>query len=383
MNNGRFVVFTLTTLAMLVTVFGAVSALAQTEIVLYSFGNAPDGSDPIGGLVRDYQGNLYGTTYGGGSANGGTVFKLAPSGREYILHNFTFRPDGAYPIGDLARDKNGVLYGTTNKGGSSGYGTVFEVVPPGHEKVLHSFGPEPDGEAPTGGVILDASGNIYGTTSGGGIGLGTVFEISGGIETLVYTFNSNFVGSTPLGALYRDPSGNLYGSTCCGGTNLIGSVFAITPSGQEKWLYSFGYGGDGDLPFSSVVGDRLGNIYGTTDGGGAHDNGTIFKIDSTGAETILYSFTGGDGGTDPARGVVLDPAGNIYGIARSGGTYDQGIVYMLSPGGTFTVLHAFSGTPDGAQPNSDLFRDPATGFLYGTTSIGGANGNGTVYEVIP
>jgi uncharacterized repeat protein (TIGR03803 family) len=388
MSHARFVMrFTLPMFALVATMallLGAVPALAQTEVVLYSFGDQPDGSNPSSALVRDYQGNLYGTTLAGGTLNRGTVFKLAPSGREYILHNFGYRPDGGQPIGDLAMDSSGILYGTTQTGGSFGYGTVYSIVPPGHEKILYNFGAVAgDGQNPIGGVIRDSSGNLYGTTYAGGAGLGTVFEITGSSETQIYSFPNNFAGDNPLGGLYRDRFGNLYGTTCCGGTNLIGSVFAITATGQVIWNYGFGYGGDGDLPFSTVVGDRFGNIYGTTNGGGTYDKGTVFKVDSVGNETILYSFTGGNDGSFPARGVILDGSGNLYGTARQNGAYGQGTVFVLSPSNTLTVLHAFAGTPDGAAPNSDLIRDAVTGFIYGTTSAGGTTGNGTVYEIIP
>ncbi|MGA9639776.1 MAG: choice-of-anchor tandem repeat GloVer-containing protein, partial [Terriglobales bacterium] len=325
------------------------------ETVLYSFAGTPDGSGPNDGLVRDAQGNLYGTTQAGGSGSGiwGTVFKLDTAGHETVLHSFN-SADGGYPIAGLAQDAQGNLFGTTFAGGAYSGGTVYEVDTTGKETVLYNFcvqGCPPDGTGLYGGVVLDAQGNLYGTTaSGGAYGQGTVFKVdTTGKETVLYSFCVQGYpctdGAGPEAALVRDAQGNLYGTSVGGGALGYGTVFKLDTSDNLTVLYSFAGTPDGFSPVANVVRDAQGNLYGTTfDGGnsgcGAWNScGTVFKLDTTGNETVLHRFTGlGGDGANPAAGLALDAKGNLYGTTSYGGNiacqyygYCFGTVFKLTP----------------------------------------------------
>jgi uncharacterized repeat protein (TIGR03803 family) len=208
------------------------------ETLLHSFAGTPDGEGPEAGLVRDAEGNLYGTTVYGGTAGGyGTVFKLNRTGQFSLLHSFAGTPDGENPYAGLAGDSAGNGYGTTKYGGTAGgYGTVFKLSRTGQFSLLHSFAGTPDGENPLAAVVADPAGNIYGTTYyGGTLGYGTVFEIdTTGKLTVLHSFNGSSDGANPLGGLTRDAAGNLYGATSGGGDlscgfGGCGSVFVVTP----------------------------------------------------------------------------------------------------------------------------------------------------------
>ncbi len=311
---------------------------AATYDVLHFFVSSPDGVHPYAGLVLDASGNLYGTTYDGGTNNAGTVFKITPAGVESVLHFFTNTPDGSKPQAGLVLDASGNIYGTTSYGGASHNGAVFEITSGGAESVLYSFaGGIADGANPMGSLVMDSSGNLYGTTEhGGASGHGTVFEItSGGAESLLYSFAGGPAdGALPLAGLVLDASGNLYGTTETGGTSGYGTVFKITPGGAESVLHSFGSGGDGAYPYySGLVLDASGNLYGTTyDGGSNGSYGTVFKITPGGAESVLHSFGSGTDGTSPYAGVVLDASGNIYGTTTSyNGSHGDGTVFEIVP----------------------------------------------------
>jgi uncharacterized repeat protein (TIGR03803 family) len=310
------------------------------------------------------------------------------------------------PQGDAVLDAAGNLYGTTSQGGASNLGTVFKLDPAGTETVLHSFGGQPDGGNPAAGLVRDASGNLYGTTSQGGTSnLGTVFKLEPtGTETVLYSFGGEPDGAVPLANLIRDAAGNLYGTTSQGGTANLGTVFKLDPAAKETVLYSF-VGGptDGADPVAGLIEGAAGSFYGTTFEGGTgpcHRNphykiemppscGTIFKLDTAGMETVIYSFTGDPDGANPAASFVRDTSGNFYGTTSAGGnlciiipgpwpsTPTTGIycgtIFKLDTTGTETVLHRFNGQPDGAVPLAGLVLDTA-GNLYGTTSQGGAGG---------
>jgi len=400
------------------------AAQAQTETVLYSF-DGTDGFYPKAPLVRDTKGNLYGTTvYGGTYAGGlegcGTAFELTPAGIETILHNFgETATDGCNPQAGLVRDTEGNLYGTTSFGGTYDYGTVFELAPSGTETILHSFDKNgTDGVDPTAGLVLDTKGNLYGTTQRGGTGTtcsplggcGTVFELTpSGTETILHSFDKNGTdGIDPTAGLVLDTKGNLYGTTEYGGTGECsrgcGTVFELTPSGTETILHSFNSvndGTDGISPLAPLVRDTEGNLYGTTVSGGIYGVGTVFEVTSSGTETILHSFaeTATDGGR-PYGGLVMDTQGNLYGTTYNGAKTGSclpsgcGSVFKLTLSGTETTLHRFvdNGT-DGTRPNAGLVRD-TEGNLYGTTLYGGTygyggtgqcrpDGCGTVFEVTP
>ena len=348
------------------------------------------------------------------------------SGQEKILYSMN-RKHGDFPVAGLVFDAKGNLYGTTFYGGASntcvagdGCGTVFELTPKTGggwtESTLHSFNFNGiDGYYPTAAVVVDASGNVYGTTRDGGtggctlggspIGCGVVFELtpqlagSGWTETVLHSFTGDFVdGSNPLASLIFDGSGNLYGTTAAGGTFGEGTVFELSPNGGGVWtetvLYSFqNNASDGTSPSASLVFDTAGNLYGTTSAGGSSSAcgcGTVFQLTPvTGGgwtEKIIHSFFETDGYL-PQAGLIIDKAGNLYGTTFFGGTYGYGTAFELSPevGGNWnlTTLQNFNISGDGgAYLYGGVILD-AKGNLYGTTFRGGASDEGTVFELSP
>jgi uncharacterized repeat protein (TIGR03803 family) len=351
--------------------------------VLYSFTNGADGTHPWAGLVLDAAGNLYGTTQQGGASGYGTVFTLDKTGTETVLYSFTGGTDGANPIAGLVRDTAGNLYGTTEYGGDltcgDGYGcgTVFVVDKSGNETVLYSFtGTGGDGADPAAGLVRDSQGNLYGTTQAGGAsGYGTVFMLDKtGTETVLYSFTgTGGDGAYPYAGLVRDSRGNLYGTTYAGGTSDSGTVFVLGKTGKETVLYSFSGAPDGAYPlYGSLLRDWKGNLYGTTEEGGVYGYGSVFKLARTGKETVLYSFTGsGEDGAYPYAGLVRDAKGNLHGTTYElGGWPRYGTVFKLGTTGTEKVLHHFTGGNDGAHPCAGLILD-AKGNLYGTAWGGG------------
>jgi uncharacterized repeat protein (TIGR03803 family) len=351
------------------------------ETVLYSFTGGNDGSSP-NGLVRDWAGNLYGTTNTGGASGAGVVFKVDTSGHETVLYTFTGGNDGANP-NSVILDSKGSLYGTTANGGASNAGVVFKIDTSGNESTVYTFTGGNDGASPNQNVALDRFGNFYGTTNTGGTGnAGVVFKVdTSGHETVLYTFTGGNDGANPNGVL-RDWQGHLYGTTSGGGASGAGVVFKVDTSGNETVLYSFTGGSDGGFSDSGVVLDWFGNVYGTTAFGGAAGLGVVFKIDRSGHETVLLTFTRGLGGDQPDfAGVVVDWFGNLYGTTAFGGAGGIGVVYKLDPRGNETVLYAFPGAADGQYPyNAGVILGP-DGHLYGTTFYGGRNGHGVVYKL--
>lgn len=327
-------------------------------------------------------------------------FQPAEAQTETVLYSFcaqTGCPDGSNPRADLVMDTAGNLYGTTLYGGTSGVGTVFELSPSGTETVLHSFAAShTDGHYPYAGLLMDTTGNLYGTAqSGGAKGLGTVFKLSpNGTETLLYSFcvlAACADGYHPRAGLIMDTKGNLYGTAFDGGAYDAGAVFELSPSGTETVLHSFCQQTgcpDGYYPQAGLVMDTNGNLYGTTLYNGAYGGGTVFKISSDGTATTFYNFctaTGCKNGRYPQAGLILDTNGNLYGTTYGGGAYGKGTVFELSPSGAETVLHSFcarTGCSDGSHPRADLVMDTA-GNLYGTTYYGGTNSVGTVFKLSP
>jgi uncharacterized repeat protein (TIGR03803 family) len=360
-----------------------------TETVIYSFceiASCADGNDPSAGLTNA-NGTLYGTTYYGGGAFGGTVFSITASCKETVVHSFGSGSDGVGPSGGLI-NAGGTLYGTTHYGGGSGdYGTVFSVTPGGTYNLLHSFAFS-DGANPWAG-LANVRGTLYGATIvGGESGFGTIFSItkSGSYDTL-YGFAKK--GDCPFASMIN-VSGVLYGTTYGCNRYGYGTVFKITTSGTKTLLYSFAGGSDGarpDTPLTNVGGV----LYGTTDYGGTgscsahHESGcgTVFMIDpSTGAEAMLYSFKGGTDGAYPNG--LTNVRGTLYGTTLQGGTGCKGTgcgtIFKITTSGTETVLHRFAGdSSDGQGPIGDLIN--LGGVLYGTTQIGGAHGWGTVFSL--
>jgi len=388
-------------LAMLATA----SVQAQILKTLYNFSGTPDGASPVGGVVR-IGNSFYGTTANGGADSlPGTVFKVDLKGNETTLYSFSGSPDGYVPLAGLIKDSDGNLYGTTAYGGLYGFGTIFEVSKTGVETVLYSFSGYPaDGVYPQAGLVRDAAGNLFGTTQFGGPGscqingftegCGTVFMLSNtGVETVLHGFVSGTTdGQLPIARLLLDAAGNLYGTTCHGGTQGNGTVFKITPGGTETVMYSFAGTPDGSCPLAGLI-LHAGIFYGTTYQGGASNYGTVFKLTKAGQETVLYSFSAlHRDGHYPQAALIRDSSGNLYGTTLGGGIETKychviengcGVIFKLSSAGKETVLHRFAGYPiEGASPISDLLRD-SLGNLYGTTDIGGTAEAGTVFEWAP
>lgn len=388
---------------------------AHAELtVLHSFAGGSDAAYPWAGVIQDGAGNLYGTTSEGGDGGCqvfgftcGIVFELAPDGTETILHAFADGNDGSSPNGGLIQDKSGNLYGTTSSGGPSDAGTVFKLAPDGTETVLFAFNGGSDGFEPQAGLVQDKAGNLYGVTTLGGTGCsiaystgcGTVFKLApDGSETVLHSFAAGSDGVSPKATLILDKEGNLYGTTTQGGSDNCdadgcGTVFKLAPDGTETVLYAFAGGSDGANPYSSLIRDRAGNLYGTTAEGGGNGCqqvallgcGTVFKLAPNGTETVLYAFTGTNGDGDyPLAGVVQDKAGNLYGTtAQGGGTgclAGCGTVFKLAPDGTETILYAFGAGRHGGTPYAGLIQG-ARGRLYGTATEGGRYGYGTVFKL--
>jgi uncharacterized repeat protein (TIGR03803 family) len=345
------------------TVFKVDSAGQQT--VLHAFcaeTNCIDGYYPYADLIEDGAGNLYGTTAYGGANGSGTVFKVDNTGQETVLYSFCSTggskcTDGSAPMSALIEDSAGNLYGTTTFGGAHNFGTVFKLDTTNHQTVLYSFCSVgglncTDGYLPS-GLIQDGSGNLYGTTQAGGSsavnsnGGGTAFKLdSTGHLTVLYRFCSEpncADGNTPYSGLILDGSGNLYGTTSGGGATNEGAVFKLDSSGHETLVYSFCPAGgtdcgDGISPRAGLIEDAAGNLFGTTFQGGEFDEGTVFELDNTGQETLLYNFCSSNqcaDGAEPLAGLLEDSAGNLYGTTYQGGVNSDsfgGTVFKLVPG---------------------------------------------------
>jgi uncharacterized repeat protein (TIGR03803 family) len=278
-------------------------------------------------------------------------------------------------------------------GGANGSGTVFKVDPTGHDTVLYSFAYSGTLANHYSGLTLDAAGNLYGTAARGGSGadVGCVFKIdASGNESVLYAFTGGLDGSNPYSGLISDAAGNLYGTASAGGSNKEGVVYKVNPAGVETVLYSFRGAADGANPRSILTADGAGNFYGTTLQGGFSGAGVVFKIDPSGHETVLYNFTGGLDGGSPYAGVLSDGAGNLYGTTSAGGSGNVGVVYKLDATGVETILYSFAGGLDGGSPYSGLIAGPG-GILYGTAYGIGANppytsvgpNAGVVYKLKP
>ena len=391
------------------------TAYASSEKVLYAF-NVKDGDLPEGGVVFDGSGNLYGTTfYGGTSAceghGCGLVFKLTPAGNgewtERAIYLFTGGSDGSHPNSRLVFDAAGNLYGTTYGAyyGGSGYGTAYRLSPNADGSwafsLLHTFG-SGDGIQPNGALAFDANGDLFGVTNKGGTAnVGTVFELTPGAggtwqETIVHSFTGGEDGKYPSdGVLFHD--GSIFGTTESGGTgcpnNGCGVIFELTPNGSGGWTMTFPRRFTGALDGEEPLGltfDSAGNLYGSANGGKTtycfDGCGLVYRMSekSNGVWTftVLHYFNGGNG-LDP-EAVLVDSSGTVYGDTDSGGQQGLGVAYSLDPTANWaeTVLYNFSGGSDGGSPTSRLTMD-SVGNLYGTGTYGGEGGGGVVFEVTP
>jgi len=360
-------------IALMAAAIFTLPATAQTFTVLHIFNGTPDGSFSEAPVVQDAAGNLYGTTTSGGADNG-TVFKIDTAGHESVLFSFNGL-NGGFPNSGLILDSAGNLYGTADEG-PGGAGVLYRVDKNGNEEILHAFqgGFNTEAASPAGGVIMDEAGNLYGATLSGGLGpfpgFGTLYRVDpAGNFTVLYKFQGKSDGANPTGPLVRDAAGNLYGVAPGVDTSgaVRGTVFKLAPDGTLTVLHSFTGGRDGRTPQGGLLMDSTGNLFGAASAGGDTGNGTIFEITNSGIFKRLYSFKGTSDGKNPNGELVRDAAGNIFGTAQSGpNQFVLGTVFELSRTGTLTVLHTFTGNNDGAVPLAGLIRD-RSGNLFGTT----------------
>ncbi len=389
------------TLGLAVMLMGGMSASfpaqAQTFAVLYNFtGGSNDGAYPYGQPVTDKNGNLFGTTGGGGNSacyeGCGTVWELSASGMFSVLHTFAIS-DGNWPFVGVKLDKKGGMYGTTAGGGSGGWGTAFSISSAGTFSTLYNFGRSGDPGDISSGVTLDQSDNLYGMSyEGGTFGAGTVWELtSSGTETVLHNFTGGNDGGYPdEGRVHRDEAGNLYGVTEYGGASGCGVLFEITSGGTFSVLHTFNGKTDGGYP-TGALREYQRSLYGTAWDYGVNGEGTVWRYDlRSGAFSVLHSFSGPDGG-GPYGGVACQAtkktvcAGNLFGTTVAGGNNgcdgDCGTVWKITTDGKFTMLHKFSGS-DGGRLYGRPFVD-GSGNVYGTTWEGGSSGYGTVWKITP
>jgi uncharacterized repeat protein (TIGR03803 family) len=381
-------------------------AFSQTFTVLHTF-HLTDGELPFSGLVHGSDGNLYGTTFGGEHrAVSGEVYKITPSGKFTLMHAFAGGSDGAYPQASVILDTAGNLYGTTTWGGSFNAGVVYKVTAARKESVIYAFTGGADGAGPTSDLVRDAKGNLYGTTVAGGnpscgpvegalVGCGTVFKIdTTGLETVLHTFEAGSDGANPFAGLVMDSAGNLYGTTSTGGLYGSGQVFKIDPSNNKTVVHDFqsGFENDGANPKTDLTFAPSAVLYGATLQGGDLNAGdcarmgcgAAFKIDTNNVVSTIHSFEGPPSdGQSPSGPLARDAAGNLYGVSYSGGLYNAGTVYKLDASGTLTILHSFTEGSDGLDPSGRLYVD-SDGVVYGNAlSFQPGPNYGVVFKITP
>ena len=351
---------------------------AQTYKVLYNFGsNSGDPTDPrySGTIAQSRGGSLLSTANDAWTDGLGTAFRITPRGTLTVLHYFN-GTDGQAPQGGLTLGTDGNYYGTTESGGGFGYGTVFKMTAQGSVTTLYSFTNGTDGGSPSAAPIQGIDGNFYGTTAGGS-GNGSVYKITAsGTLTSLHSF-SDSDGAIPYAPLVQGRDGNFYGTTANGGSNYLGTIFRIKSSGKFQVLFSFD-GTHGANPYAPLIQGSDGNFYGVTVGGGSSGGGVVFKMAPSGRLTVLYNFTGGSDGSNEVGGLMQATDGNFYGTNNLGGASNWGVLFRVTPTGTFTVLHDFEWN-SGASPQVTLLQH-TSGVLYGDTAVGGTAGDGTFYS---
>jgi uncharacterized repeat protein (TIGR03803 family) len=364
-------------LLLLLPVLGFAQTYTFSTLVSFPASSKKSASAPFAPII-DGSGNLYGISYYGGTFDGGTVFKVTPSGKLSVLHSFPYR---TFPQGTPVRDSAGNLYGVTELGGAYDFGFIFKLSPSGKLTVLYNF---PSGAIlGVNSLLRDSAGNLYGYNESIAEN-GSLFKLtpSGEYSTL-YSFCSLSDcadGSFPVGSPIMKADGNLYGVTQNGGSLGYGTVFEVTPEGKETVLYSFMGGSDGANPSARLTQDAAGNLYGTTYNGGTSALGTVFKLTPADVESVLHSFcslSGCSDGIEPEGNVILDAAGNLYGVTSEGGINNNGVAFEITPSGEYTVIYYAAGAPGLGYA---LVMDKS-GNLYGTTPDGGGPHNGTVYKL--
>jgi uncharacterized repeat protein (TIGR03803 family) len=390
------------------------AAHGQTLTVLHDF-SGPDGGTPTIGLTMDAAGNFYGTTSEGGTYRQGIVFKLTHHNLGWVLtplYEFRGGADGGQPQSRVVFGPDGRLYGTTTAGGEGGSGTVYSLTPPPHacgslscpwqETVIHSF-MNVDGINPEyGDLVFDSAGNIYGTTKAGGsyfqggfdIGYGTVYELSpsngGWTQTVLYSFSDGDDGASPYSGVVFDQAGNLYGTTSAGGANNSGTIYELSPSASgwtETTIRSLAGAQDGSNPTAGLTPDEAGGFYGAATYGGSGGYGTVFHLTPAGSGwnfAVIFGFSLNGTGESPYYNLLL-AGGNLYAALAGAVDHDFGSVIELSPstgGWTETILHNFILGQDGGEPVGPLVID-ASGNLYGESNLGGTYGPGLIWEITP
>jgi uncharacterized repeat protein (TIGR03803 family) len=383
-------------IALSVCVVASFAAQAQTFTTLVAF-NGSNGESPYyGSLIQAANGNLYGTTLSGGNiatscSDGqgfdcGTIFELTPSGALTTFYTFCSQlncADGFSPYAGLVQAANGNFYGTTSFEGASFGGTAYEITPAGTLTTLYSFCIQTncsDGEFPYAGLVQASNGNFYGTTLlGGAHGTGTVFELTpAGTLTTLYSFCSQTNctdGSSPYAGLIQATNGRLYGTTTLGGANGAGTVFAISTAGKLLTLHSFGYT-DGANPYAGLRQATNGALYGTTAFGGTRNDGTVFQISASGKLKTIYNFCAATycpDGTGPYAPLIQGANGELYGTTSGGGGNFGGTVFEITTAGKLKTIYSFcskTNCADGENPYSAVVQ-ASDGTLYGTTYNGG------------
>jgi uncharacterized repeat protein (TIGR03803 family) len=307
-----------------------------------NFVNGTTSWGPMGALLQAADGNFYGTTYWGGVNNAGTIYKLAPDGTITTLWSFGSGADGEFPKGGLVQASDGNFYGTTGSGGTTGYGTVFRLTPGGVETVIWNFSMDSGGYFPEGALVVGGDGNLYGAASFGGTNSdGVVFKVTlAGVESVVWNFGGSLEGGTPAPKLIIGSDGNLYGTTKGGGANGGGTLFKLTLDGMLSVVWAFGAGTDGAEAWTGVTQGIDGNFYGTTIGGGTiktcgleydYGCGTVFRVTPDGQEIVLWDFGfGGNGAAPFPLGVVQNADGSLFGVNWIGGPSGGGTIYQLT-----------------------------------------------------
>lgn len=359
----------------------SISTSGNNYSVIQSF--ADWGKNPTADLVAGDDGNLYGTTSSGGTYGFGTIFRMAPTGAITILKQFDYTNDGGYPYGELTKATDGNFYGVTSGGGTNSYGTIFKITPDGIFTVLKHLNIATDGSNPRGRMVQASDGNFYGMTYGGGAkGFGTIFKItSTGVFTTIHSLDKTTEGSNSYSGLTLGKDGNLYGATYYGGSFDYGTVFKCTTTGTLTVLRHLNAPTDGGNCQSELLQASDNNFYGVCYNGGAGGSGTIFKVTSTGTFTVLRSLTWTTDGSNPLGNLYQHTDGFLYGTNTGAGANGDGVFFKISTTGTgYTVLHSFNEATEGAVPKSGVVKGK-DGNLYGTTSTGGTFTWGTTYKI--
>ncbi len=352
---------------------------------LYAFQGTGDGANPDSNPILAADGNLYGTTINGGASDAGTIFRLSTNGALTTIYSFAGAFAGGNPMSGLVQVADGSFYGTA----SAQSGSIFQLTTNGTFSLPYVFGGSFDGSGPN-ALTLGSDGNLYGTAYGGGANsYGTVFQFvppaagGGGTGTLntLHSFNGTNDGSNPVGGMVQTGDGNFYGTTSDFNLTSYGTIFRISPAGAFSVVYTFTNGIDGNSPLGSLMQANDGNIYGTASDYGTAGTGTIFRLTTNGVFTELYSFTGGQDGSEPYAGLVQANNGNLYGTTWLGGLNGAGAIYAISTNGAFTSIYSFTGGNDGTDPGASLVQ-AGDGNLYGTAYYGGVVGEGAVFRVV-